>query len=66
MKRKYTQEEVRQLMRGRIYFSREDQNIFVPRETPFSWTMNLGNPWSWVIMLLEFLVVVGILHLVFA
>lgn len=50
MKRKYTQEEVRQHMSGRIYINSNDTNIFVRRKGIGSWTMNLGNWLSWVIM----------------
>lgn len=50
MKRKYSQEEVQQCMSGRIYANPDDLNIFVKRKVPYSWTMNLGNKWSWVIM----------------
>ena len=50
MKRKYTQEEVDRLMIGRFYCNSDDLNIFVRRKTGlYSWTMNMGNPWSWVI-----------------
>jgi uncharacterized membrane protein len=50
MKRKYSQDEVWQHMSGRIYFNRDDLNIFVRRKTVASWTMNLGNCFSWIIM----------------
>lgn len=49
MKRKYSQEEVEQRMSGRIYINRDDLNIFVRRKGLYSWTMNLGNKWSWII-----------------
>ncbi len=49
MKRKYTDEEVKKLMVGRIYFNPDDANIFVRRRGIGSWTMNMGNVWSWVI-----------------
>lgn len=50
MKRKYRPEEVQQHMSGRIYINAEDLNIFVRRKSPYSWTMNLGNKWSWIII----------------
>ncbi|MCH1942264.1 hypothetical protein [Holdemania massiliensis] len=56
-KRKYSQEEGNQPMSGRIYINREDARIFVRKRGLYAWTMNLGNPWSWVIMGLELLVV---------
>lgn len=55
MKRKYSQEEVNQIMSGRIYINADDLNIFVKRKVAWSWTMNLGNKWSWVIMGIEIL-----------
>ena len=64
MKRKYSQEEVNQTMSGRIYINADDLNIFVKRKTGYSWTMNLGNKWSWVIMGIEILIVALILLIV--
>ena len=55
MKRKYSQEEVNQNMSGRIYINADDLNIFVKRKVGCSWTMNLGNKWSWIIMCIEIL-----------
>ena len=50
IKRKYTQQEVEQRMRGRIYCNPHDSNLFVRRRTPGSWTMNMGNPWAWCVV----------------
>ncbi len=50
MKRKYSPEEVREIMTGRIYTNPDDANIFVRRKSSGAWTMNLGNPMSWIIM----------------
>ena len=51
MKRKYTREEVFERMIGNsIYFNPDDTNIFVRKRYGIgAWTMNMGNPWSWVI-----------------
>lgn len=49
MRRKYSQQEVWQRMRGRIYCNPDDKNLFVRRRTPGAWTVNLGNPWAWCI-----------------
>ena len=57
LKRKYNQEEAEQANPGRIYINREDARIFVRKSGLYAWTMNLGNPWSWVIMGLELLVI---------
>lgn len=62
MKRKYSQEEVEQRMLGRIYINRDDLNIFVRRKGLYSWTMNLGNKWFWIIMCVELLVIVIIYY----
>lgn len=48
MKRKYTQDEVSRRMVFGLYFNPDDRNIFV-RKRRYAWTMNMGNPWSWVI-----------------
>lgn len=50
IKRKYTQQEVEQRMRGRIYCNTHDSNLFVRRRTLGSWTMNMGNPWAWCVV----------------
>lgn len=64
MKRKYSQEEVNQIMSGRIYINADDLNIFVKRKGAYSWTMNLGNKWSWIIMGIEILFVALVLLIV--
>ncbi len=63
MKRKHTPEEVARLMKGRLYYNPDDLNIIVRRSAPFSWTMNLGNPWSWGIMGLAVLGIASIVLL---
>lgn len=50
IKRKYTQQEVEERVRGRIYCNPHDSNLFVRRRTPGSWTMNMGNPWAWCVV----------------
>lgn len=57
IKRKYTQQEVEQRMRGHIYCNLDDSNLFVRRRTPGSWTMNMGNPWAWCVVVAIALVV---------
>ena len=64
MKRKYTQEEVWRHMSGRIYFNKADANIFVKRKGGSSWTMNLGNMWSWMIMAAELIVIAAVLSFI--
>lgn len=51
MKRKYTREEVLARMIGNnLYFNPNDTNIFVRKRYGIgAFTMNMGNPWSWVI-----------------
>ena len=57
IRRKYTQQEVEQRMRGRIYCNPHDSNLFVRRRTPGSWTMTMGNPWAWCVVVAIALVV---------
>lgn len=64
MKRKYSQEEAAQRMSGRIYVNTDDLNIFVRRKGIYSWTMNLGNKWSWIIMGAELFLIVIVLLIV--
>lgn len=45
MKRKYSQEEIQQHMMGRIYYNKDDLNLFVRRKGLYSWTMNLAHVW---------------------
>ena len=66
MKRKYTPEEVNKLMHGRIYVNTNDLNIFVKRKNGLgSLTMNLGNKWSWLIILLELIVIFSIVVILY-
>jgi uncharacterized membrane protein len=37
---------------GRLYFNRADPVLFVERRIGIGYTLNLGNPWSWVVMTL--------------
>ncbi len=64
IKRKYSREEVWQHMSGRVYINRDDTNIFVKRKSFGSWTMNLGNKWSWVIIGVELVVITAILWMI--
>ena len=64
MKRRDSQQEVEKRMWGRFYWNPDDSNIFVRRRAGlFAWTMNLGNGWSWLIMLLEAAVVLSVVWL---
>lgn len=63
MKRKYTEEEVRERMFMRIYCNPDDLNIFVKRRGICSYTMNLGNPWSWIITGAAVLLVLAMVRL---
>lgn len=60
-KRKWTKEEVDSWMRKHdalIYYNPLDKNLFVRKRFSFGWTMNLGNPMSYV-------TVVGIIAVLF-
>ncbi len=53
-KRKWTKEEISVYRRTHntfFYVNKEDTNIFVPREYSFGYTLNFGNPISWVILI---------------
>ncbi len=63
-KRRYTQQEVHQRMKGRTYYNPDDANIFVKRKEGIgSWTMNLGNKWTWVILGCEILAIIAIMYI---
>ena len=36
---------------GRLYFNRADPTLFVERRMGLGYTLNLGNPWSWVVII---------------
>jgi uncharacterized membrane protein len=36
---------------GRIYFNRNDPALFVERRMGLGYTLNLGNPWSWLVVI---------------
>jgi uncharacterized membrane protein len=35
---------------GRLYVNRRDPALFVERRTGLGYTLNLGNPWSWLVV----------------
>jgi uncharacterized membrane protein len=39
---------------GRVYFNRTDPTLFVERRMGLGYTLNLGNPWSWLVMFVFF------------
>lgn len=52
-KRRWTKEEVSVYRRTHntfFYVNKEDANVFVPREYSFGYTLNFGNPISWIIL----------------
>jgi uncharacterized membrane protein len=36
---------------GRLYVNRADAVLFVERRMGLGYTLNLGNPWSWVVVI---------------
>jgi uncharacterized membrane protein len=38
--------------KGMFYSNREDPAVFVPKRYGFGYTLNFGNPWSWVVLVL--------------
>lgn len=45
---------------GVLYFNREDPSVMVEKRFGIGWTVNFGNPKSWLIFLLPLLVLLGI------
>jgi uncharacterized membrane protein len=39
---------------GRLYFNRADPTLFIERRMGLGYTLNLGNPWSWLVMIVFF------------
>jgi uncharacterized membrane protein len=37
---------------GPFYSNSEDPSVFVPKRYGIGWTLNFGNPWSWVVLAL--------------
>lgn len=37
---------------GIFYVNRDDPALFVPKRYGIGWTLNFGNGWSWVVMVL--------------
>ena len=35
---------------GRLYLNRADPTLFVEKRMGLGYTLNLGNPWSWLVM----------------
>ena len=36
---------------GRLYVNRADPTLFVERRMGLGYTLNLGNPWSWMVII---------------
>ena len=52
-KRRWTKEEVSVYRRTHnefFYTNKDDANTFVPKEFSFGYTLNYGNPISWIIV----------------
>ncbi len=39
---------------GRLYFNPADPTLLVEKRTGLGYTLNLGNPWSWLVMIVFF------------
>jgi uncharacterized membrane protein len=39
---------------GRLYVNRADPTLFVEKRTGLGYTLNLGNPWAWLVMIVFF------------
>ncbi|MDA3730447.1 hypothetical protein PBV87_02865 [Niameybacter massiliensis] len=52
-KRKWTYEERKQWLKEHnklFYCNKEDTAIFIRKQYALAWTLNWGNPWSYIIM----------------
>jgi uncharacterized membrane protein len=49
---------------GRLYFNRRDPVLFVERRLGLGYTLNLGNPWSWLVIAVYVVAVLTLLSLV--
>ena len=44
---------------GRLYFNREDKRVSIKRpQSGFSYTMNLGNKWTWIFNIIFVIIIV--------
>ncbi len=44
---------------GRIYFNQQDKRVIIKRpQTEFSYTMNLGNKWTWIFSIIFVMIIV--------
>ena len=53
-KRRWTREEIEEYRKSDGFFfycNKEDSNIFVPKAYGIGWTINWGNPISWIFIL---------------
>ncbi len=62
MKRKWSQFEVSQKMKGKFYFNKDDGNFFIKRKGICSWTLNFGNPWVWLFHVVFLSILYLVLH----
>lgn len=65
-KRKWTREEVDSWMRKHdafVYYNPSDKNVFVRKRFGIGWTLNLGNPMSYVTMAGLIVVIYLLVHI---
>jgi uncharacterized membrane protein len=46
---------------GRLYVNRADPTLFVEKRTGLGYTLNLGNPWAWLILVVFYTAIVLLL-----
>lgn len=65
-KRKWTYEERQLWIKAKnkpfplFYYNKEDSAIFIRKRYGIAWTLNWGNPWSYIIMM--FVILVSIIY----
>jgi uncharacterized membrane protein len=58
-----TRDDDRFWIGGLIYYNRDDPVLLVPRRFGVGMTLNVGNPWSWLILAVTAAVLAGLLSL---
>ena len=48
---------------GPFYSNPDDSSLFVPKRYGIGYTLNFGNPWSWVVLVLIFALAIAPLFL---
>lgn len=47
---------------GSIYYNRSDPSFFIPKRFGVGYTINMGNPFSWILTVIIFVVLILLIH----